>query len=184
MSMNPPLTTAQQQTLKTAILAAPDLADLYNEGNLDGLAKALNQPESPPFFVWRSSVSLSEVTRRPTWDWLRVDNLSVAKARIWEWMFTPGSMVVPALWSFRSGVEGTFAVEASDAPNRQCFYDAGSKQASRVERLFVTPAQTAANGSTSGSTGDPSNNHGVGPQNMLTEGPITFQELMPLQSLP
>lgn len=175
--MNPALSTVQLQAVKAAIAADPTLNAAPNNDDGDvAIADALNAAAAPLFIVWRTHVLLMDVTGRAGFDWTRVDNLSVGKARIFEWMFLPGSVCNPALASVRAGVEAAFSVAANDAPCRQAFYDAGSRPATRVERLFTTPA-TVPGGGTTGSNGTAPTANGVGPQNMATEGPITASEV-------
>lgn len=182
--MNPALTTPQLQTLKNAIAADPLLANQPNSDDGDqAIADAMNLAASPAFSVWRTRVLLMDVTAKPGFDWTRVDNLSVGKARIWEWLFMPGSNVSAALPSVRTGVEAAFSVQAADAPCRQAFYDAGSRLATRVERLYVTPA-IVPGGGTTGSNGTPPTSNGVGPQNMLTEGPLSGGDVRAARNLP
>jgi hypothetical protein len=85
-------------------------------------------------------------------------------------MLRAGS-VNPSLANVRAGVEAAFSVEAADGPNRQAFYDAGSKSASRFERVYAT------------GTGSLPTNHGVGPGLMVIEGPIDYQEFVLLLSI-
>lgn len=54
------LTPAQRVTLKAYVLAEGDLAAIYNNGDLTGLAAALNAPASPAYTVWKSSVTIRE----------------------------------------------------------------------------------------------------------------------------
>lgn len=55
------LTSAQQATLKAAILADPTLNAYPNtsDGNFDMAAQKLNVMASPAFIVWKSAVSIS-----------------------------------------------------------------------------------------------------------------------------
>lgn len=170
--MTPALTTAQLQTLKSFINADPvlSLKPMNDDGDFD-IAAALNQPNAVSFLAWKSSVNLMEVTGRPGFDWTRVDNLSVGKARIWEWLFL-SHIANPSFASVRSGVEATFAVEATDAPCRQAFYDASVRQVSTVEKLYATGTGTAPT------------SHGVNPGSMASEGPISAAEVHQARALP
>jgi hypothetical protein len=182
--MNPSLTTPQLQTLRGAITADALLNNQPQSDDGDqAIADAMNLAAAPAFTVWRTRVLLMEVTAKPGFDWTRVDNLSVGKARIWEWMFMPGSICSPALASVRAGVEAAFSVAGTDAPCRQAFYDAGSRLSTRVERLYTVPA-TVPGGGTTGSNGNVPNANGVGPQNITTEGPLTSGEVRAARNLP
>lgn len=55
------LTAAQRATLLAGIVASPDLAQLRTDGNLAGLAAALNAVASPSFTVWKSMVTITQI---------------------------------------------------------------------------------------------------------------------------
>lgn len=61
------MTPAQIATLKTAIQADPALNFMLTEGNLSGLADALNAPVVPAFYVWRSTTPAADVFDAITW---------------------------------------------------------------------------------------------------------------------
>ena len=75
------LTQAQLATLNAdiesdAILSAyPETADGAVE-----IATAYNLPASPPYYVWRTAAAVPELMGEG-FDWTRVDNLTVGKAR-------------------------------------------------------------------------------------------------------
>lgn len=159
------LTTPQLQTLKAAILADPVLAPLFidNSDALTTIAVAFNQLASPAFKVWKSSVSTDEIMRNG-FDWTRVDNLTVGKARIFEWMMRTGTLN-PSQANVRAGVEAAFSVEVGDRPNRQAIYDHCQRDATRAEKLFATGSGTA------------STDHGVGPATMVIEGSLSAADI-------
>lgn len=160
------LTPEQRVALKADILANQDAADLYNEGNLSGLAVLYNAPAAPAFFVWRTSVAVADIMRNG-FDWTRVDNLTVGKARIWEFM-TDAGILDPSQPNVRAGFEACFSVEAGDQSTRQAIYNHSARPASRIERLFAV------------GTGDAPTHHGVGPATMAYQGPLLFTELIGL----
>jgi len=55
------MSTAQRATLKTHILATPDLTAAYTNGDLTLLASLLNSSASPSFTLWKSNVTIREV---------------------------------------------------------------------------------------------------------------------------
>lgn len=57
-----PLTTAQQATLRTAVIADPQMNAIPRtpDGAVD-LAALLNSQASPPFTVWKTKVSVTQV---------------------------------------------------------------------------------------------------------------------------
>lgn len=159
------LTSSQLTALKSAILADPVLAAKPNtpDGAFD-IAVAFNLPATPTFMTWRSSVSIDAIMGNG-FDWTRVDNLTVGKSRIWEWMTKLGT-VNPSKPNVRAGFEACFSVEAGDQPNRQAIYDASSRPCSRAEKLFAT------------GTGSAPTHHGVGPATMGFEGLLTYQDVL------
>lgn len=164
------LTPAQLQTLRTAIDADPALAarPMNSDGHFD-IAVALNAQAAPDFFVWRSSVSVAEIMGNG-FDWARVDNLTVGKARIWDWMTQIGT-VNPSRANVRAGFEACFSVEAGDQPNRQAIYNASQRLASRFEKLFAV------------GTGASSTHHGVGPATLTLEGPLSLFDVQQAREL-
>lgn len=157
------LTTPQLQALKAAILADQELAAQPN--NSDGnfaIAAALNQPATPAFYVWRTSVAITEIMQNG-FDWTRVDNLTAGKARIWEFM-TAANQVNPSLANVRAGFLATFSV-AADQVTRQGIFNHSQRQATRAEKLLATGAGTTAT------------DQGVGPATMGFEGALSFDDV-------
>jgi hypothetical protein len=157
------LTTAQLQTLKAAILADPTLAAKPNntDGNFD-IAAAMNAIATPDFFVWRTSVPIDEIMRNG-FDWTRVDNLTVGKSRIWEWMTAIGT-IKPNQDNVRAGVLAVFTT-ALDQPNRLAVFGHCQRQATRAEKLFAT------------GTGATTTDQGVGPAQLTFEGNLSYQDV-------
>lgn len=132
------MTPEQLQTLKAALLA--DLAlDQYIVDYRDDLIRDYyNAPSNPAFTVWRTSVSQDEIMQNG-FDWTRVDNLSVGKARVWEWLFDNGSTSInPSKTNVRAGIDQTWVGTAADLAVRAAVYVHCKRQANRVERLFAT----------------------------------------------
>jgi len=162
----PALSTAQQDTLKAHILATPDL--LATNGDLDALRILLNSDAAPDFFVWKTSVALDEIQANG-FDWVRVDNLSVGKARIWEWLFKNAQTSInPAKTNVRSGIIETWKGTAQDLAVRLVVLQHCQRKCSRMERLFAT------------GTGSATNDQGVGPGDLVVAGPVTFNDLVAL----
>lgn len=162
--MTPNLTPAQLLTLKAAIIADATLnaKPMNGDGYFD-IAVAMNVPATPAFKVWKTSVATDEIMRNG-FDWTRVDNLTVGKARIMEWMMNTG-IINPSQTNVRAGVEACFSVEVADGPNRQAIYDHSVRDATRAEKLFAT------------GTGAVPTNHGVGPATMVASGLLTASEV-------
>lgn len=157
------LTTAQQAVIKAAILADPVLAAKPNndDGNFD-IAAALNQSATPDFYVWKSSVEVTEIMQNG-FDWTRVDNLTVGKARIWEWM-TIASTIHPNQANVRAGILAVFTT-AADLATRLAAFQHCQRLATRVEKLLAT------------GTGTTTTDQSVGPATMGFEGPITGSDV-------
>jgi hypothetical protein len=76
--------TPAQHRLRAAIFGEPTAAALLSAGNSAGLRDYLNGAST--FIAWRTLVSQDDIMQNG-FDWTRVDNLSIGKARIWEWLF-------------------------------------------------------------------------------------------------
>lgn len=131
------LTTAQLQTLKTFINTNPTWAAYpVTQGYAAIIADALNVKASPSFTVWRTSVPLDEVMRNGM-DWTRVDNLSVGKARIWDWLSRLGTLN-PSQPNVRAGIDATWVGTAADLAVRAAVYLHCKRFATIAEKLFAT----------------------------------------------
>ena len=147
------LTSQQKDTLRTFVNAnLPGLDD-------EQTATALNQPASPAFTVWRSSVSTDEVMRNGM-DWTRVDNLSIGKARIWEWMTRPGSFN-PSKENVRAGIDATWVGTAADLAVRAAVYVHCKRLATVGEKLFATGTGSDAS-----------------PATLVIEGQFTYADIV------
>jgi hypothetical protein len=133
------LTPTQLQTLRGHIDASADLNVYPN--NLDGayeIARLLNVAAAPTFIVWRTSVTWDEIMLNGM-DWARVDNLSVGKARIWDWMFQNGSRSFnPSKPNIRTGIEAVWVGTAADLAVRAAVYVHCKRATTRAEKLFAT----------------------------------------------
>ena len=123
----------------------------------DILVNYLNGTSSPAFTVWKSSVSRMEAS--VNMDWTRVDNLSVGKARIWDWMFQV-DRIEPSDPTIQAGINAVWVGTAADLAVRATVYANCKRIAKRVERILA-----------SGVGSD------VSPGVLLFEGSIEKQEL-------
>lgn len=154
------LTPEQLQTLNAAIIADPVLNAIPK--NVDGafeIAAQLNQPSSPDFIVWKTNVSVDEIMRNGM-DWARVDNLSVGKARIWEWMGRLGTFNA-AKANIRAGIDATWVGTAADLAVRAMVYTHCKRTATKGEKLFATGTGTMGS-----------------PATMSFEGNLTYRDVM------
>lgn len=131
------LTNAQLATLKAYILADPVLSakPLNSDGAYD-IAQLLDQPASPDFIVWRTAVPIDDIMRNGM-NWARVDNLSVGKARIWDWMSRLGT-INPSKANIRAGIDATWIGTAADLAVRATVYTHCKRKATKAEQLFAT----------------------------------------------
>lgn len=157
------LTTVQLQLIKSDILTNPDLSSKpANSDGSDAIAKLYNLPAVPTFTVWKSDVTVDEIMLNG-FDWTRVDNLTVGKARIWEWITTLGH-INPSQANVRAAVLACFST-AGDTANRQAVFTHSARPATRLERVFAT------------GTGLAPTDQGVGPGQLVVEGIVTYQDI-------
>ncbi len=152
-----PLTLEQKQTLKAALLAdttvlafpggSQALNNVFGQPSL-GVADAaviadyLNGAASPAYQIYRTFVPMSEIMLNG-FDWTRVDNLSVGKARIWDWMREAGNQSIdPSKPNIRAGINAVWVGTQADLNVRAAVYDHCYKAANRVEKLFATGGGT------------------------------------------
>lgn len=164
------LTPAQLPALKTFINATPALAAIPN--TTDGafeVAQLLNLPAVPDYFVWRTSQSIVEVMQNG-FDWTRVDNLTVGKARIWEFM-SAANILNPSLPNVRAGFIACFGT-AGDLATRQAIFNHCERLATVAEKIYAV------------GSGTHTNDQGVGPSTMVFEGPVSYTEVQSARNLP
>jgi hypothetical protein len=146
------LTTGQLATLKAAIEADPVL-NAYPK-NSDGaydIAAALDVPAEPAFIVWKTNVSVDEIMRNGmAWD--RVDNLTVGKARIWDWLGRLGSFDASRA-NVRSGIDAAWIGTAADLAVRAAIYVHCKRSATKAEKILATGTGTDAVPATMGYEG-------------------------------
>ena len=133
------LTLQQKQTIKTWLLA--NAAELNDQE----AAAALNATASPAFKVYRTSVPMSEIMLNG-FDWTRVDNLSVGKARIWDWMVNADPIahtIDPSKPNIRAGINAVWVGTAPDLAVRAAVYLHCARDASVGEKLLASGAGTA-----------------------------------------
>lgn len=163
------LTPAQLATLKTDIAASEFSALPNNSDTAFDIAVAYNKPHAQTFFVWRQSVNVLDIMGNG-FDWTRVDNMTVGKARIWQFMTALGT-INPAQANVRAGIQAAFTATADDAM-RQAIYGHCQGQATRAQRLFATGAGTSTT------------NDGTGPATTALLSPLTADDVFAARSLP
>ena len=132
-------------------------------------AAALNATASPEYYVYRTSVPMSEIMLNG-FNWTRVDNLNVGKARIWEWMISanPDRAINPSKANVRAGINAVWVGTQADLDVRDAVYAHCYRAASIAEKLLATGAGTVPV-----NDGD-----GSGPAVMGFEGDMTAQDVV------
>jgi len=142
------LTTQQIATLKAAILVNPEWHAYPNtvDGAYDLAANKINVEAIPAYVVWRNSVTRGEILQNG-FDWTRLDNLSVGKARIWSDIFVDG-IINPAKANVRAGIEEVWKGTAADLAVREAVYSHCKTNATEGEKLFSVGVGTSVSPST------------------------------------
>lgn len=137
------MTPEQLLTIKTNILADPVLSQypLNSDGDYD-IATKLNLTYTPTFIVWKTDVAVEDIMRNGM-DWTRVDNLSVGKARIWDWMTRLGYFNAGKA-NVRAGIDATWVGTAADLAVRAQVYTHCKRAASVVEKWLASGTGTDA----------------------------------------
>lgn len=134
------LTSQQIIQLRAAIFTSPPAALLLSAGNAPGLRAHLNTASA--FVVWRRRVTQDEIMQNG-FDWVRVDNLSIGKARIWEWLFANADRAInPSKPNVRSAIDETWKGTAADLAVRAAVYVHCKRLASEAERMLGTGTGT------------------------------------------
>jgi hypothetical protein len=139
------MTPEQLATLKAHIAADSELnAQPMTSGGALLIAEVMNIAANPAFVVWRSSVTQDEIMQNG-FDWTRADNLSVGKARVWEWMFNNESRTFnPSKLNVRSGIDAVWVGTQADLDVRAAVYVHCKRNATRAEKLFATGTGSTA----------------------------------------
>lgn len=156
------LTTEQKATLKAYIESVPELmAQPHNGDGAYFVAQALQQEATPAFIVWKTSVDMDEIMRNGM-DWARVDNLTVGKARIWDWIGRLGSFNASKV-NIRAGIDAAWIGTAADLAVRAMIYTHCKRKANILEKLMATGTGTDAD-----------------PATMTVEGALNYSEVQDL----
>lgn len=137
-------TDQQKATIKAYILSVPELASKPMTSGANGeIAIALNLEASPAYVVWKPSVTKAEIQGDAAFDWTRVDNLSVGKARIWTEMFYTGS-VDPSQANIRAGIVATWTGTTADTNVQAAVLAKCKRNATVFEKLLASGSGTTA----------------------------------------
>lgn len=152
------LTSAQLTALATDINANPAFAAIPHTADGAYEIAAAYDVVQPAYIVWKTNVTNEEILRNGM-DWTRVDNLSVGKSRIWEWMMQFGNFN-PSKPNIRAGIDAVWVGTAADLAVRAAVYVHCKRAATRAEKLFATGTGTDAS-----------------PATMAVEGSISWMEV-------
>lgn len=150
------MTSAQLTALKAAIVADSALNAFPNnsDGNFE-VARQLNLPAAPGYWVWRTEVSRSEIYNTTSdvpsdWDWTIFKTQSVPEQGAWREMFM-GDRADFSKPTLRLGIAKIFG--AGNANNAHCLA-LGRRLAKRVEKVLkVAGTGTTADPATMGFEG-------------------------------
>ena len=159
------MTPEQLTVLKNYILATPELAakPMTPDGAYS-IAQELNKEKNPAFVVWKTSVNMDEIMRNGM-DWARVDNLTVGKARIWDWIGRLGSFNASKV-NIRTGIDAAWVGTAADLAVRATVYTHCKRNAKIAEALLATGTGTTAD-----------------PATLVHEGDVNYYQIMEARAL-
>ena len=146
------LTTEQKATLKTAIQGTPALNQLYVDGDLGGLANALNAAASPAYIVWRTDVTADETGN--AWSGTDIDGMSALNMQRLQLLLasSPQGVFDMSRPDRRAGFENPFGTNQNNA-SRVAMRAVWKRSASVLEKLFATGSGTDNTPSTMGVVG-------------------------------
>lgn len=140
------MTPDQYTTLRTALLADtdPDVQAAIIARNDNEVTRLYNLEASPQFIVWRNKVTQNEIMSNG-FDWVRVDNLSIGKARIWDWLFDNDEKSInPSKSNVRAGIAECWKGTAADLAVQAAVFAHCKRPTTRFERVFATGTGTEA----------------------------------------
>jgi len=153
--------STQKLTLKNFIEADSVLNLIpHTQDGAYAISEALQVVASPDFIVWRTNVSKDEIMQNG-FDWTQVDNTTVGKARIWEWMFDNGANAIdPSKDNIRTGINEAWKGSQSMLDVRAAIYVHCKRKANILEKLFATGTGSDAS-----------------PATMVIEGSISYLDV-------
>lgn len=153
------LTSQQQATVKAYVQADAILNSIpHTADGAYAIADALALAASPAFIVWRTDTDPDEIMKNGM-DWTRVDNLSVGKARIWDWLIRLG-IINASKVNVRAGIDAVWVGTAADLAVRANVYVHCKRSANVIEKLLATGTGSDAS-----------------PATMGYEGTVTYQDI-------
>lgn len=144
------LTAEQLPVFKAALLAETDteLVTYRDQGSTTLIAEWYNRAATPACTVWKSSVTQDEIMQNG-FNWVQVDNLTVGKARIWEWLFDNQTTAInPSKANVRAGIDEAWKGTAAMLAVRAAIYVHTKRNTTTAEKLYATGLCTDASPST------------------------------------
>jgi hypothetical protein len=136
------LTSAQQTILVSAIRAESDSTVVTALENRDDTILANWYNQAGTKIGWKSAVTEDEIMQNG-FDWTQVDNLTVGKARIWDWMFNNQQRAInPSKANIRAGIDEAWKGTAAMLAVRAAVYVHCKRVATKAEALFATGTGT------------------------------------------
>jgi len=130
------MTPSEIIALRAKVFQDASAAALVAAGNSFGLLAYLNADTSPAWIVWRTAVSQDEIMLNG-FDWARVDNLSVGKARVWEWLFdNDAKSLNPSKANVRAGIDQAWVGTGADLAVRAAVYVHCKRTATVAEKML------------------------------------------------
>lgn len=131
------LTAEQFNVLKAVIIVQPELQSALANGADYVIQGWCNSIANPSFTVWKTTVTDEEIVVDTAFNWTRVDNLSVGKARIWDWLFRFGSVDASST-NVRAGIDAVWVGTAADLAVRAAVYSHCKRFATNAEKILAT----------------------------------------------
>ena len=131
------LTAPQQALVKAYVEADGTLNALpHTADGAYAIADALAVTASPDFIVWKTSVDPDEIMKNGI-DWTQVDNLTVGKARIWDWMTALGRFNASKT-NIRAGIDAAWVGTAAMLAVRAAVYVHCKRKSNILEKILAT----------------------------------------------
>lgn len=148
------MTPAQLSALRAYIDTVPAWSALPNDSESALIiAAALNEPATPEFVVWRTQLFQDTITQNG-FDWTQVDNLTVGKARIWEWMFLNATRSInPSKPNVRAGIVECWSGTTARVAVQTAVLGHCKRTATVAEKVLATGTGTTASPATMGHEG-------------------------------
>lgn len=180
------LTDAQLPAFKTLITTDPVFADALAVGNDTEVARLANEAASPTYWVWKTSIFESEITRQPSadatvWSWTAYIARSQGERDAWARLFVGGgSGMNPSLTNVRQGVADIFSGSANSAPAQRTHLLAICRRAAtRAEKLYAVAATGPGNDGVANNRGTTTNPDALGFEGKVTEDDVARAKRLP-----